>query len=186
MAGNLSANDVLLLVNRVLSTLRWPDKQPALRENSGRFVDSPRVFWIRSEKRRSVRLSCPDPVMRSRAELRCLWGSSPLFDPAPHPPTVRPVPVHSPAAGSLSNKNASPPCRKLTVNQARRLPLFYAKDARLIFWRKSSPCISTTRHISCSRERIRSPIRSPSVSSRIEARSCPFEPGSTPSGAMFA
>ena len=30
MAGNLSANDVLLLVNRVSSTLRWPGKQPAL------------------------------------------------------------------------------------------------------------------------------------------------------------
>ena len=54
---------------------------------------------------------------------------------------------------------------------AHRLPPSrYAKLARFTFWRKSSPCISTTTHISCSRERMRSPIRSPSVSSRIAAR----------------
>ena len=85
---------------------------------------SPSRIRTTPEKRRRVRLSCPDPVMRSRAALRCLWGSTPLFDPAPHPPTVRPVPVHSPAAGALSNKNDSHRCRKLTVNQAWRLPLF--------------------------------------------------------------
>ncbi len=62
----------------------------------------------------------------------------------------------------------------------------YPKFARFIFWRKSSPCISTTTHISCSRERMRSPMRSPSVSSRTAARICPFEPGSTQSGAVFA
>lgn len=56
-----------------------------------------------------------------------------------------------------------------------------AKLARLTFWRKSSPCISTTTHISCSRDRILSPMRSPRVSSRIETR----DPVSVPKGPAF-
>src|SRR5208283_5489288 len=44
------------------------------------------------------------------------------------------------------------------------------KLALLNFCRKSGPSIFTMRHISCNRERIRSPIRSPSVSSRAAAR----------------
>jgi hypothetical protein len=43
----------------------------------------------------------------------------------------------------------------------------HAKLARATLCRKSLPRISTTTHISCSRESMRSPIRSPSVSSRI-------------------
>ena len=57
-----------------------------------------------------------------------------------------------------------------------------AKLARFTFCRKSSPCISTTTHISCNLERMRSPMRSPSVSSRTDARI----PGSVPSGPALA
>src|SRR5207302_10939985 len=45
----------------------------------------------------------------------------------------------------------------------------YRKLALRNFWRKSVPSIVTTRHISCNRERMRSPIRSPSVSLRLAA-----------------
>ena len=45
-----------------------------------------------------------------------------------------------------------------------------ANEARFTFCRKSGPAISTITHISCSRERMRSPMRSPSVSSRTAKR----------------
>ena len=52
------------------------------------------------------------------------------------------------------------------------------KRARPTVRRKSSPCISTTTHISARRERMRSPMRSPRVSSRMTrpAPLLPLEP----------
>src|SRR5882762_6829266 len=48
--------------------------------------------------------------------------------------------------------------------------LAYRKLALFMVWRKSAPRSSTTRHISCRRERIRSPIRSPRVSPAVARR----------------
>src|ERR1700733_9089421 len=55
----------------------------------------------------------------------------------------------------------------------------YRKLALRNFWRKSSPSILITRHISCRRERMRSPMRSPRVSLRVAALAAdraPFAP----------
>ena len=54
----------------------------------------------------------------------------------------------------------------------------YLKLALRNFCRKSSPSILMMRHISCRRERMRSPIRSPRLSARAAARTAdpPFAP----------
>jgi hypothetical protein len=88
-----------------------------------------------------------------------------------------PVSVCCPDGRRLSAGNDA-----VTLPAFRSRPMRQAKLARLTFWRKSSPCISTTTHISCSLDRMRSPIRSPRVSSRMEARA----PDSIPSGPAFA
>src|SRR5271168_3415668 len=52
----------------------------------------------------------------------------------------------------------------------------YRKLALRNFCRKSSPSILITRHISCRRDRMRSPMRSPRVSERVAARAAEIAP----------
>jgi hypothetical protein len=87
-------------------------------------------------------------------------------DRRPGKQSPRPAPWRHRFLGGLRRRGmpASVP-RDLRLPRANLAA--HANRARATPWRKSLPCISTTTHISCSRESIRSPILSPSVSARI-------------------
>ena len=78
--------------------------------------------------------------------------------------------TRSPSSLPQHSSSSAPHCCSWPLFQGSRLPLNSptqgVKDARPAVLRKSSPVISTDWHISLSRDRMRSPMRSPSVSSR--------------------
>ena len=103
----------------------------------------------------------PDASGRCGAPTRQIRCAAPA---ARHPwrRSARPPPRRRPLLGRVPGRRVPAPDRR---HQLAARP--HAKLARFTLWRKSLPCISTTTHISCNRDHIRSPMRSPSVSSRM-------------------
>jgi len=114
------------------------------------------------------------------------WKVHPIINPKSHTNTRRFVPVAalcSRTSGWLIVACASPadslyPVVSFDCQAARH----HLKFALRNFWRKSVPSSVRMRHISCSRERMRSPIRSPRVSPRTAARAGEMVPATPAAG----